>query len=293
MSWLQTSIELGTLDPGPVELALLELGAVCIEYSNAGDEAILEPAVGATPLWNELVISALLPENTDPDCVRIAVAMATSASCMPRTQFRSLADANWIASWRQSLKPQQFGSDLWICPVDQEPPRQAKAIVSLDPGLAFGTGGHPTTALCLDWLAQQASGKEILDFGCGSGILAIAAISLGSHRATAVDNDPQALLATRQNAGVNDCRDQIEILPADELPREQQFDLVVANILSGSLISLAPRLVKHCKVGASIGLSGILPKQVASVMDAYAAWIWFAEPRERDAWVLLTGKFRA
>ncbi len=292
MSWLQTSIELGALDPAPVERALLELGAICIEYSSGDDEAILEPAVGATPLWETLVLSAVLPENIDPDRVRIAIAAATPAYPMPKTQFRHLAAADWIANWRESLRPRQFGSTLWICPLDQDPPQPAKAVVKLDPGLAFGTGSHATTALCLDWFTQQAEGKEVLDFGCGSGILAIAAIKLGSPKATAVDNDPQALLATQQNASINNCLDRIDILPADELPIERSFDLVVANILSGSLIALAPRLIKHCKVGASIGLSGILPTQVASVIDAYADWISFAEPRQRDDWVLLAGKIR-
>ena len=289
MNWLRVTVELGTRDPAPVERALLELGAIAIDYRDGADEPILEPAPGATPLWSSVKLSALLPDELRPEQIRRALDAVMPGVDLAGLRFAYLADRDWIGAWKESLQALRFGADLWVCPRDSEPPDPSATVVWLEPGLAFGSGAHPTTALCLEWIATAASGGELLDFGCGSGLLAIAALKKGARRATAVDNDPQALLATRANAVSNECGAALEVLSPEALATERRYDLVVANILSGTLIELAPRLAGHCRSGAQLALSGILTGQASQVQQAYAPWLRGMAVRERDGWILLTG----
>jgi ribosomal protein L11 methyltransferase len=289
LNWLQVEIDLGEFDPEPVEAALLDLGAVSVWLSDAADEPILEPGPGETPLWRQIRLTGLMPADVNPDFVRLGVAAAVQPAALPAMRFETLAERDWIATWQQSLAPVMFGQGLWICPHGSRAPESASAVVWLDPGLAFGTGSHPTTAMCLEWLTGIDNPGTVLDFGCGSGILALASAALGASGVWAIDNDPQALLATRENAIGNGSEAKLTIAEPAQLSSAQCFDTVVANILSGTLISLAGTLAAHCRPGGRIALSGILEHQAASVTAAFKPWVRFTTPRIRDGWVLLAG----
>ncbi|MGI9201431.1 MAG: 50S ribosomal protein L11 methyltransferase, partial [Woeseiaceae bacterium] len=203
-------------------------------------------------------------------------------------------DRDWEREWLKDFSPMQFGERLWICPSNATVDTPGAAVVTLDPGLAFGTGTHPTTALCLEWLgALDLDNKQMLDYGCGSGVLAIAALKLGCARATAMDIDPQAVRATIDNATINNVRDRIMVSNhAGGIAGE--FDIVVANILAGPLVDLAESIASHVRSGCLLALSGILSEQVGEVLEAYQAWIEFDEPefREQDgqSWARLNGR---
>ena len=289
MSWLQVTLDLGSRAPAPFEAALLALGAISIEYRDAADQPILEPGPGETPLWEALRLTALLPTDTDTATLRRAVGAAAQPLAPPAITLGRLEDRDWLAEWRASLAPRRFGARLWVCPRSHPPPANQGVTVWLDPGLAFGTGSHPTTALCLEWLEQTVAGGHLLDYGCGSGILALAALALGAEQVAAVDNDPQALDACRANLEANGCATAALVISPAELDPERRFDVIVANILSGTLIELAPRLAGHCRAGTRLALTGILPGQAAQVSAAYEPWFGRMEARERDGWVLLTG----
>lgn len=289
MSWLKVRVELRDREPAPYEAALLALGAISIEYRDAADQPILEPGPGETPLWQDLSLVALLPEETDAETLRRVIRAAGPSRTPPELATDRLDDRNWLAEWQASLEPRRFGERLWICPHECPPPADDAATVWLDPGLAFGTGSHPTTALCLEWIAATFDGGSLLDYGCGSGILALAALALGAERVTAVDNDPQARNACRANLAANRQASGALVTAPEELDAHCRFDLIVANILSGTLIELAPRLAGHRRTGTRIALTGILPGQVDSVRAAYAPWFKDFTVRERDGWALLSG----
>ena len=186
-------------------------------------------------------------------------------------------------------KPMQFGRRLWVCPKHIEPPEPEAVNLMLDPGLAFGTGTHPTTALCLQWLDNASlAGKQILDFGCGSGVLAIASLMLGAEHCDAVDIDPQALEATKDNASENNVSDSLQVMKPEQLPA-QQYDIVLANILAGPLVELAPQLATYTKPGGSIVLSGILETQANDILASYAQWFDLDTPLVQDDWVRISG----
>ena len=292
MDWLRVQIDLGSLPPEPVETALATLGAVAVEYRDAGDEPLLEPAPGETPLWQEITLSALLPVACDPDHVRLVVAAAVTPHRLPAIRFETLEGQDWVGRFRETLKPQHFGHGLWVIPPGTTAPTDAAATVQLEPGLAFGSGKHATTALCLEWLAGLQCRGDVLDFGCGSGVLALAALALGARHAVAVDIDPQARQACTTNALRNGAGDRIHVSDGSDLAAGQHFDAVVANILSGPLIDLAPRLLGHLRPGGAMALSGILATQAPEVVAAFEPWIEFAPPAARDDWVLLAGRFR-
>jgi len=293
VDWLQVRIELGRLDPAPVETALLQLGAAAIEYRDAGDEPILEPAPGTTPLWQEVCLSALLDPATPPEQIRQFIGLAVAPAATPPIEFTPLADRDWVGDFRAALTPMCFGSGLWLLPTDADTPPDARAVVRLEPGLAFGSGRHPTTALCLEWLARLNCAGQVLDFGCGSGVLAIAALALGARKVWAVDIDPQALEACARNAATNKVADRLIVAAPGELAPDLQVDALVANILSGTLIELAPILCTRLRTGAAIALSGILPSQADEVRQRFAPWVEFAAPQQQGDWVLLAGLARA
>jgi ribosomal protein L11 methyltransferase len=290
MSWLQISLP---LDRALVEQAAEEfgkLGAAALTMEDAEDVPVLEPAPGETPLWPTVVLTALFDANED----RRLAAIEDTEAWVARQGFQLslLQDRPWEREWLRDFRPMRFGRRLWVCPGDQQPEEGPGAItVHLDPGLAFGTGTHATTALCLDWLdAHPPTGQRVVDFGCGSGILAIAAAKLGAREVTALDVDPQALTATRENAARNGVAGCLRVLASDE--QVPAADLLISNILAGPLVELAPRFARVLSPGTILVMSGILAAQTEAVISAYAACFEFHDRAERDGWVRLAGRRR-
>jgi len=273
-----------------LETVLTTVGAVAIELADAADEPIVEPAPGATPLWRRVRLTALFESTMAETEIRLAVASVMEPGALPPVTFDAVANEDWVAKLRDELIPLRFGEKLWVCPTGKDCPDPSGTAITMEPGLAFGTGIHATTSLCMDWLAATPpAGRSVLDFGCGSGILGIASLALGATRVAAVDIDEQALTATRQNARRNRGSARLKALQPAGLEAAAAFDVVVANILSGTLMELAPVLRKHCRTGTTIALSGILKEQAEAVADAYRGWCDMNVPVERDGWVLLTG----
>ncbi|MGH8175570.1 MAG: 50S ribosomal protein L11 methyltransferase [Steroidobacter sp.] len=298
MSFLQLTLSIGEAGPAQYEDALLAAGALSITLQDAADDPVLEPAPGATPLWPRVQISALFDASTSPDDV-LAILRAELPQPLPETKFDTLADRVWEREWLKDFHPMKFGERLWICPGGQRPPSEPVAghelpiasacIIQLDPGLAFGTGTHPTTALCLEWLDRaDLSGKQVLDYGCGSGILAIAALKLGAAHATAVDIDPQALLATRDNAVRNGVDKQLTVQLAEGLVNAP-VDILMANILAGPLEQLANTFAMLIAEGGHVVLSGILRDQAEVVASRYEPWFDIGPVTIRDDWARLDG----
>jgi ribosomal protein L11 methyltransferase len=288
---LQLTIDIGSRDPAPYEDALFELGAVSVTLEDAADDPVLEPAPGETPLWPTVVVKAVFGAGVDADVLTACLAQALPDAPAPR--FEVLPDKPWEREWLKDFKPMRFGRRLWVCPGGL-PAGAADAIrIELDPGLAFGTGTHPTTALCLEWLdGQEIAGRAVVDYGCGSGILAIAAAKLGAGSVVAMDIDPQALIATHQNAernGVSACID----VTCNPLLTAGSADLVLANILAGPLVELAPRFAQVLRPGGHLALSGLLLEQADTVTSAYRPWFDIGTAANRDGWALLAGRRRA
>jgi ribosomal protein L11 methyltransferase len=307
VAWVELEL-LVDRDAAPViEAALETAGALAVTLddgagadapetfpSNPGDD-VLEPAPGATPLWRRLRIKALFNDDEEGNAMAGASATALAAKCMQPPALRRLEDQPWERTWMQGLEPQRFGGQLWVCPRGQRTAAANAIIVELDPGLAFGTGHHATTALCLEWLdATQLTGATLLDFGCGSGILAIAALKLGARRAIAVDHDPQALEATLENARINAVSEQLTVCEPSKIEAHvDAADVLVANILAGPLIELAPHLGQLTKPEGALALSGILAHQAEAVVAAYRDGFHMDAPIQRDEWALIAGRRRS
>ena len=292
MPWLQAQL---TVDKGRaplIELLFENLGAVAVTMEDAADEPMLEPAPGETPLWQATRITGLFEGDTDADSLRSTINQTLATDVSRHLQLERLADQDWERAWMDQFHPMQFGRRLWIRPSGSTIAQNDAVIVDLDPGLAFGTGTHPTTALCLRWLdGHDLHGKTVIDFGCGSGVLGIAALKLGASRVIAVDHDPQAVLATRDNAARNDVSDRIEVLHSDGF-EGHSADLVLANILANVLIALAPRIEELVTPGGQLVMSGVLQAQADDVMRAYADSLDFQAIQSQDDWVLLQGTKR-
>lgn len=286
--WLQLEFALGELDAERVQAALEALDALAVTLADAADDPIYEPPPGATPLWQRSRVTALFDPRSDRAALIALLEIALDAK-LPQPRWSGLADRDWAREWLKDFKPMRFGRRLWVVPTAYAVPEPAAVNLVLDPGLAFGTGTHPTTALCLEWLdAQALAGKSVLDYGCGSGILAIAAALLGATAVTAVDLDPQALTATAENAERNGVAGRLRIGPP-EAAGAGRFDALVANILAGPLVALAPTLMARAAPGAPFALSGILAEQAAEVAAAYAPFATMAPPVARGDWVRLDG----
>jgi ribosomal protein L11 methyltransferase len=284
---LQLTFDVGSADPAPIEETLTSLGATSVTLEDAADDPVLEPAPGETPLWPTVRLRALFREDADPRTIEAGLVELLPPTTLLR--FEVLEDRPWEREWLRDFHPMRFGRRLWVCP-DGQAADDANAVrVALDPGLAFGTGTHPTTALCLEWLdGSELRGCRVIDYGCGSGILAIAALKLGAAGALAYDIDPQARLATRDNAVRNGVADRLTI--AATAPQEpESCDVLVANILAGPLTKLADRFATLLRPGGRIALSGLLPEQVESVAVAYAPWFMIGATTVRDGWALLSG----
>jgi ribosomal protein L11 methyltransferase len=292
MPFLQLTLDARSDEVELIESACFDAGALAVSLADAGDAPILEPGPGETPLWHQVELTALFEATRNPRDV-IDALQSSLGRTLPAHSFDEVADRAWEREWLKDFRPLRFGKRLWVCPHGQEPPNDTRdpVIVWLDPGLAFGTGTHPTTAMCLEWLdAANVRDRDLIDYGCGSGILAIAAVKLGARHVLGVDLDPQALLATTDNAARNGVADRIRVgLP--EAAREP-VDLLVANILSEPLIELAPRFGALVRPGGALALSGILESQASAVALACAPWFDMRTFATRDSWVCLNGERR-
>ena len=288
MPWLQFTFYSNKDRAEALAARLEQANALAVSMLDAADQPLYEPPPGATPLWQLTNVLGLFAAEQDPEQL-LADLRAGWEGEFPDYRQEILEDQDWERVWMDDFHPMQFGQRLWIVPSWQGAPQQDGVNILLDPGLAFGTGTHPTTRLCLEWLdAHPPKGQRVIDYGCGSGILAIAAALLGADQLIAVDNDPQALLATRDNAQRNGV--ETHLLPY--LPKEcpdTPAALLIANILAGPLITLAPRLAELVEQGGQIVLSGILPEQADAVSAAYAPWFTMQPAVEHDGWIRLEG----
>jgi ribosomal protein L11 methyltransferase len=286
MPFLELTLELQGLAPQTAEEAIFDLGALSVTLTDSRDDAVLEPAPGEIRLWPATRLQALFVDGTDAGAVSGALAQRLGVD-RSRIQPRLIEDRLWEREWLKDFHAMRFGARLWVCPGHEVVTDPAAVVVLLDPGLAFGTGTHATTAMCLEWLdAHCPRGAQVIDFGCGSGILAIAALKLGAERAWCHDIDPQALLATAQNAQANRVASATVIcaLPT-ELPAA--VDVLLANILSGPLCGLAECFASMVRPGGHVILSGLMAHQAAEVTAAYDAWFDTTPIAVRDGWVAL------
>jgi ribosomal protein L11 methyltransferase len=298
MAWVELSVTIDASQRERVEAALEDVGALSVTLSDADvdtpdEQAIFEPGVGETPIWSGVVLQALFDADTDRAGLIHALTDLVPEFSPEQFAFRDVADQDWTRAWMADFKPIQFGRRLWIYPWNIEPPPDPDSVVvRLDPGLAFGTGTHPTTSLCLQWLdSLDLAGNTVIDFGCGSGVLAIAALKLGAARVVGVDNDEQAIVASRDNAERNGVSEKLDLYTPD---RFDPFaaDVLVANILAGPLGELAPQFARCVKAGGAFAISGILDGQHHELLARYADWFDGLETTLHDGWVRISGTRR-
>jgi ribosomal protein L11 methyltransferase len=292
MPFHQLVLELPGHELVRAEDACARLGAIAVSLADAGDEPLLEPAPGETPVWQAVRLRALFHLSANPEVA--AATLAVVLGLPPAAiSIEHVEDRAWEREWLKDFRPMRFGHRLGVAPAGQRPDASAPVILELEPGLAFGTGTHATTALCLEWLDGRIQGGErVLDYGCGSGILALAALKLGARAAHAFDIDPQALTATRENAARNGLAPLVDVAERIEAVTGT-FDIVLANILARPLVELASRLARLVRPGGEIVLAGLLTRQAAEVAQAYEPWFDIAPKAERDGWTLLAGRRRA
>jgi ribosomal protein L11 methyltransferase len=289
-SWLALCCRVAAADYAALEAALEEAGALSVTCSEGDSDVFAEPGLAGQAEWQAFAVQALFAE--DADAARIIADV--EAACGRAVHFETsiVPDAPWVEQWQAAWQPRQFAGGLWVCPSWSAPPAGARHVLYLDPGRAFGTGTHETTALCLDWLGMEADvgGRHVVDYGCGSGILALAAHALGARRVTAVDIDPEALAVARENAG----RNGVTGIDFGDPGRVAAgvADVLVANILMEPLLGLAPRFAELLPSRARIALSGILTTQVARILDAYGEAFTMEPARCRGDWALLIGRRR-
>jgi ribosomal protein L11 methyltransferase len=288
MSYLELSFELDGLDPQAAESACMQSGALCVTFSDASDDPVLEPRPGEMRLWRQTRLQALYDAPRADAALIVALAAALGIDALQLTA-RAVADRAWEREWLRDFHAMRFGERLWICPRHESVADPEAVVVRLDPGLAFGTGSHPSTAMCLQWLdGTPLSGSTVVDYGCGAGALAIAALKLGARRAYAFDIDPQALLATRENAIDNAVADRLQLCErAADIARG--CDVLLANILAEVLISLNQQFAQLLAPGARVLLAGILAAQEAEVAAAFLKWFDMERFAGRDGWVALAG----
>lgn len=290
MPWQQLKIQVQSDQIEALEQYLLAQGALSISYLDAEDQAIFQLEPGSTPLWDKSYLLGLFEDKLNLSGVLAWLQQHTAVINKQTLQIEILEDQDWERSWMQNFQAMQFGEKLWICPSWQMPPERNAINIMLDPGLAFGSGSHATTSMCLQWLEQSGvEGNEVIDYGCGSGVLAIAAALLGARRVYAVDNDPQAITATVDNSRRN--RIGNDVLSAhlpDALP-QMQVDILIANILAQPLLELAVKFSALVKPGGKIVLSGLLQEQAKTLLDSYGRWFCMEPPLREQEWVRLSG----
>jgi ribosomal protein L11 methyltransferase len=279
------TLELAAEDVPTAEALLTLAGAETITLRDAADDAVFEPEPGTTPLWPNVVVEALFANAVDGESIRRLLATTFPGSTVTVELFEESA---WALKLAQPVKARAIGARLWLAPSADPDVPSDRLVVRINMGLAFGTGEHATTALCLEWLERHVASVTILDYGCGSGILALAALALGARFAYAVDNDSQALTATRANAALNGAADRLLVDAPENLPAVA-VDVLAANILAGPLVELAPKFATCVVPGGMVVLSGILAAQATRVAAAYAPYLENVEHAERDGWVRLAG----
>lgn len=293
MPWLQIRIPTEPTHTDALEDALLLAGCQAVTLIDSEDQPVFEPIRGTTPLWQHTTVQGLFEKDVDAADLQARIEQFVAAAGIPLSgaiATEIVEDKDWERAWMDAFKPIQCGSRLWICPSWLEPPKPDAINLRLDPGLAFGTGTHPTTFLCLQWLDEQIQGGErLLDYGCGSGILGLAALLLGAEHMDGVDIDPQALDATRANATNNGLAEAQFHVWINDQQLAPSYHLLVANILAGPLCDLAEALCRRLDSGGRLALSGILSHQAETVMAAYRPWIELDQPVELDGWVRLSG----
>lgn len=300
MPYLQLTLPCTIAQQPRIERALEDVGALAVTLQDAhldaaDEQAIFEPGVGELPLWDAMQLTALFPDETDALLLLAALEAFDPELDWTQVSFEKIEDQVWERAWLDTFQPMQFGSRCWIVPWNHALPAAATAddaaIVRLDPGLAFGSGTHPTTALCLRWLDALAAeghlaGNTVLDFGCGSGILALAALKLGAAHAVGVDNDPQAITATADNAERNG--EHIEVFLPQDAPT-RTYPVVVANILASALDTLAEVLAARVASGGQLAMSGILNGQEDELLRRFAPWFDALQIAREDDWVRIAG----
>ena len=291
MAWLQLTLEATHSNSEQLSNLLSQAGAASVTLQDAHDDPIFEPPPGSTPLWKELLLTGLFEADVQIESVLNFI--KSNYGELPPYTLNPLEDKDWVRAWMDDFKPMQFGQRVWICPSWHTPPDPEAVNIMLDPGLAFGTGTHPTTSLCLQWLDQNFQAPaEVIDYGCGSGILGIAANLLGATQVYAVDLDPQALMATQANAEKNHVLERLEIFSVPEFKRRfqtLQCPLLLANILAGPLVDLSEMLASHVAPNGKIVLSGILAEQAEKVSLAYQQWFTIDEVTQDGDWVRIVG----
>ena len=292
MAWLEIHIKTSDKHANELSDELNQLGALAVTFKDAGDQPIYEPSPDNPRLWHETIVIGLFDPDHPIDALIRYLEQQQAAGKLEHFHLKHLENQDWQRICLDSFKPLQFGNRLWICPSWHQTPDPNAINVTLDPGLAFGTGTHPTTALCLEWLDKNITGTEelVIDYGCGSGILAIAALKLGAKHVLAVDNDPQALEATRSNAERNHISTPKLITCSPQKVENQQADILIANILAQPLIDLAPILSSLVKPHGKIVLSGILSEQSLDITNTYNKWFAMSPPISRAEWVRLDGE---
>jgi ribosomal protein L11 methyltransferase len=291
MTWLQLKIETSKDDAPQYETLLEEIGAAAVLMEDSADQPLFEPPPGATPLWDATRVIGVFTVDSEIDAI-VEYLEARLGHSLPPHRVEVLEDKDWVRAWMDHYHPMRFGKRLWVVPSWTPPPEPEATNLLLDPGLAFGTGTHPTTALCLEWLdSLDLAGKIVIDYGCGSGILAVAALLLGAKEAWCVDNDPQALTATRNNAAHNGVGERVHTFMPEELPADVKAGVIVANILAGPLAMLAPTLAAHSRAGTEIALSGVIRPQVDELREVYGEWFDMdgLAVKEED-WCRLSGR---
>jgi len=289
MHWIQIVLDTSREQCEALEDALLEQGALSVTYVDAGDQPLFEPDPGETPLWDAVRLVGLFPADAPMESITGQL-KSRFGETMPKHRTEILEDKDWVREWMDQFQPMKFGQRLWIVPSWTEPPEPDAVNLMLDPGLAFGTGTHATTSLCLQWLDAHSPEKlSVIDYGCGSGVLGIAALLLGCETMCGIDIDPQALLATRQNAEQNNISaDRYAVYLPGQAPHEEA-DMVLANILAGPLMTLSEDISSRVKPGGHLILSGILASQAQDVITAYQSEFDFEPIAELDGWVRLAG----
>lgn len=288
MPWLQLSVTAPEEQTPFIEMLFETLGAYSVTLGDAGDQPVYEPAPGTEPIWQATTVTALFDPAVDLERLKLALNPAVEKYKAGPLKIERIEDQAWEVAWQKDYKPMCFGDRLWVGPAVEEDTEEYPIYLKMHPGLAFGTGTHQTTALCLEWLDElELYGKTVIDYGCGSGILAIAALKLGASAAIAIDCDQQAIESTLDHASKNGVLSRLTAqLPEDEC---RPAEVMVANILAGTLIELAPQLNRLVKHQGMIALSGILQDQAASVSDAFSPYFTMNKPRHKDDWVLLSG----
>lgn len=290
MPWIQLTVSAPERHAPHVGDMLAGNGAMAVTYRDAQDNPIFEPPIGEAVYWQETLVTGLFPAETD--LAPIIANLAKSSYFKNGLNYKTdqLEDKDWEREWMDNFHPIQFGQRLWVCPSWREIPDPKAVNIMLDPGMAFGTGTHPTTALCLGWLdGQELQNKTVVDFGCGSGILAIGALLLGAKRAIGIDIDQQALLASKENAARNGVANQLEVYLPSQQP-SLRADVVLANILAGPLRELAPVISDYVAPGGELVMSGILERQINAVQNAYADLFEFSSAKIKEGWVMLHAK---